>query len=271
MKNPLKYAVFLTLFLTIPALIVGCREDLWSIILDTNQVDFSPVEAVDGSQPTVKVYNDPDDLLLMLHEMEKVRNSRWQSQTGWWQGRKTMIYQLGDLHGINAEWWFHFDGVQSCPDLLQTIYAEDGRLVESNLLVRANKLQTADSAGQLPDEEGRPKLVKLPDQACPDLLNQTLDRVENMLEGPNLDMLESTEAIIREGSLFITVVQTGPIHEMVNVVINLDNGFIMEETEQIYSLDDSGLLGEVTYQYQFDYFDQLPPEIRDQFERALNS
>jgi hypothetical protein len=44
----------------------------------------------------------------------------------------------------------------------------------------------------------------------------------------------------------------------------------VEETDRVYSLDDTGLLGEVTYQYHFDYFDQLPPEIQDRMDRTLN-
>ena len=270
MKKTSRMIVIWICVLILPMLTVGCREDLWSSFRDVNQVDLNPVELVDEPHPVVKVYSDPDDLLLMLREMEKVRDNRWQSQTGWWHGQKTIISRLGDSYGVNTEWWFRFDGVQRCPELMQSIYTEDGQLVESNLLIRANALQSVGDARQLSQEEGQPRLVKLPDQTCPDLLNQTLDRIEKMLGEPNRNTLESTEAIIREGSLFITVIRSGPIREMVNVIIDLDNGFIVEETERIYSLDDSGLLGEVTYQYHFDYFDQLPPEIRDQFVRALN-
>ncbi len=271
MKKTSRMAVFWIFIFLLPTVNVGCREDLWSSFREVNQVDFNPVESSDEAQSTVKVYSDPQDLLLMLHEMEKVRNSRWQSQTGWWHGQKTIVSRLGDLHGVNADWWFHFDGVQPCPELMQTIYGEDGRLVESNLLIRASALQALDSARQSSREEGQPRLVKLPDQACPDLLNQTLDLVENMLTEANLNTLESSEAIIREGSLFVTVMRSGPIREMVTVIIDLDNGFIVEETDRIYSLDDMGLLGEVTYQYHFDYFDQLPPEIRVRFDHTLNS
>ena len=84
-------------------------------------------------------------------------------------------------------------------------------------------MQALDSARQSSSEEGQPRLVKLPDQACPDLLNQTLDLVENMLTEANLNTLESSEAIIREGSLFVTVMRSGPIREMVTVIIDLDN------------------------------------------------
>ena len=271
MKKTSRMIVIWICVLLLPMLTVGCREDLWSSFREVDQVDFSPAESVDEPRPVVKVYSDPNDLLLMLREMEKVRNNRWQSQTGWWHGQKTIISRLGDSHGVNTEWWFRFDGVQSCPELMQSIYTEDGQLVESNLLIRASALSAAGSSRPPTYEEGQLKLVQLPDQTCPDLLNQALDRIENMLGEPNLNTLESTEAIIREGSLFVTVMRSGPIHEMVNVIIDLDNGFIVEETQRIYSLDDSGLLGEVTYQYHFDYFDQLPPEIRDRFERVLNS
>ena len=271
MKRTSRMIVIWICVLLLPILIVGCREDLWSSFREVNQVDFSPVESVDASQPTVKVYSDPEDLLLMLREMEKVRDTRWQSQTGWWHGEKKVISRLGDLHGINTEWWFRFDGVQPCPEMVQTIYAEDGELLESNLLIRASALPAAGSSRPPTYEEDQLKLVQLPDQTCPDLLNSTLDRVENMLSGPNRNTLISSEAVIREGSLFITVNWTGPIHEMVNVIIDLDNGFIVEETNRIYSLNDSGLLGEATYQYHFDYFDQLPPEIRDRLDRVLNS
>jgi len=177
---------------------------------------------------------------------------------------------LGDLHGVETDRWFRFDGTQSCPELMQTIYSEEGQLVESNLLIRASALQAFDDASQSSQEEGQPKLVKLPNQTCPDLLNQTLDRVENMLSTSTRNTLESSKAIIREGSLFITVMRSGPIREMVNVIIDLDNGFIVEETERIYCLDDTGLLGEVTYQYHFAYYDRLPPEIQDRMDRTLN-
>ena len=255
----------------LPILTVGCREDLWSSLREVDQVDFSPAELVDEPRPAVKVDNDPDDLLLMLHEMEKVRNNRWQSQTGWWHGQKKITSRLGDLHGVNTDWWFRFDGVQPCPELMQSIYTEDGQLLESNLLIHASALQTTGDGRQSSLDKCQPRLVKLPEQTCPDLLNQTLDRLENMLGEPNLNTLESTEAIIREGCLFITVMRSGPVREMVNVIIDLANGFIVEETERIYSLDDTGLLSEVTYQYHFDYFDQLPPEIRDCFDCELNS
>ena len=270
MKRTLRTAVIWICLIFLPMLIAGCRENLWSSFQEVNQVDFNPVESVDESQPTVKVYSDPQDLLLMLREMEKVRDTRWQSQTGWWHGQKKEISRLGDLHGINAEWWFRFDGVQPCPEMVQTIYAEDGELLESNLLIRASALPAAGSSRPPTYEEGQLKLVRLPDQTCPDLLNSTLDRVENMLSGSNRNTLGSSEAVIREGSLFITVNWTGPIREMLNVTIDLDNGFIVEETRRIFSLDDSGLLGEITYQYRFDYHDQLPPEIQDQMDRALS-
>jgi hypothetical protein len=252
-------------------LIAGCRENLRFSFREVNQVDFNPVESAEELQPTVKVYSDPADILLMLREMEKVRDTRWQSQTGWWHGQKKLSSRLGDLHGVDAEWWFHFDGGQPCPELLQTVYAEDGELMESNLLIRASALPAAGSSRPPTSEEGQPKLVKLPDQTCPDLLNSTLDRVQNMLSGPNRSALTSSEAIIREGSLFITVNWTGPIHEILIVTIDLDNGFIVEETNRIYSLDDAGLLGETTYQYHYDYFDRLPPEIQDRLDSALGS
>lgn len=270
MKKTLRMAVIWICVILLPLLTVGCREDLWSCFREVNQVDLNPVESSHEAQSTVKVYSDPQDLLLMLREMEKVRNNRWQLQTGWWHGQKTIVSRLGDLHGVNADWWFRFDGVQPCPELMQTIYAEDGQLLESNLLIRASALQTSDDGGQSSLELGQPRLVKLPNQTCPDLLNQTLDRVENMLSTSTRNTLESSEAIIREGSLFITVMRSGPIREMVNVIIDLDNGFIMEETERIYCLDDTGLLGEVTYQYQFAYYDRLPPEIQDRMDRTLN-
>ena len=258
MKKTLRMAVIWISVLILAALAAGCGDNLWSKLREVDQVDFSPVESGEEPQSTVKVYSDPDDLLLILREMEKVRNNRWQSQTGWWHGQKKIISRLGDLHGVNADWWFRFDGGQSCPELMQTIYAEDGQLVESNLLIRASALRTADDSRQSSLEKSQPRLGKLPDQAFPNLLNQTLERIENMLSGSGRTTLESSEAIIREGSLFITVMRVGPIHEMLNVIIDLDSGFIVEETERIYSLDENGLLGEITYQYQYDYSEQLP-------------
>ncbi len=264
-------AAFLVCIFVSPAMIVGCQGNLWSSFQDVNQVNFSPIDSIDESQPTVKVYNEPHDLLVMLHEMEKVRNNRWQAQQGWWHGQKKMISQMGDLHGVNMEWWFRFNGIQPCPELIQIIYGEDGRILENNVLVCESDLSKLETSLPTHNVENPPNLVKIPDQSRPELLELTLDRIENMLSDPNQNSIESTEAIIRAGNLYITVIQAGPIRDMLMVTIDLDTGFILEETNRIYALDDNELLGEIIYQYHFNFYDQLPLEIQNQLDWAFNS
>jgi hypothetical protein len=268
MKNLFPITRVLMIALVIFVIISACQGDN---ILNVDQVDFNPTEIVNETLPAEKVYTQPDDILVMLAEMEKLREERWRTHTGWWHAQRTMVSQTGNLHGVNTEWWFRFEDGQACPELMQTITTEDGQFMESKLLIRESKFDDEKAAGQTSAGKDQLDLVKFPDRSCPNLLNLSLERVEGMLKSAELDLFESAEAVIRGDHLVVTVVQVDPVRDELTVMIDLDNGFIVEEINRMYELDDDEFLGEVISQYQYDFYEQLPLEIHDQIEHALNS
>ena len=268
MRNLFPITRVLMIAFVILMIISACQGES---ILDVDQVDFNPTEIVNETLPAEKVYTRPEDILVMLAEMEKLREDRWRAHTGWWHGQRTMVSQTGNLHGVNTEWWFCFEDGQVCPELMQTILTEDGQLMESKLLIRERKFDDEEAAGQSSAGKDQLDLVQFPDRSCPNLLNLSLERVEGMLKSAELDLFGSAEAVVREDYLIITVAHVDPVCDELTVMIDLDNGFVVEEINRMYTLDDNELLGEIIYQYEYDSYEELPLKIRDQIEPALNS
>jgi hypothetical protein len=217
------------------------------------------------TEPTI--YTDPDDIKIMLTELARVRQDQWLAHPGWWQEQRVIQSQSGNLHGAGGEWWFQFNDPQSCPQTLQIIYQDDGQILESSVLIRESELPTKLVKSETSDEENDILLVKVPDQSCPALFEITLDHVEEMLVASTL---ESAKAVIQNGYLTITLNQKDdPYGQVLIVTIDLKTGFITGEKNQLYIMKNEKPEGEVTYNYLYQYYDQLPLEIQSKFDQAF--
>ncbi|MDK2981198.1 MAG: hypothetical protein PWQ55_1545 [Chloroflexota bacterium] len=268
MKTKIRTAAAVMILLTL--LLSACQGIDWPDITEVNQVNFSPTETLGDSSPSEKEFTDPQEISAILADLAAIRLDHWQSQPqGWWHGQKTISSQEGNLHGVNMEWWFRFEPGGSCPQLLQTILAEDGGVLESNLLVRGSDLATAADAAPSSTAAGQPNLVLLPEDSCPDLLNLALERFGLLLDDTEHRWLESSQAVIRDGNLHLTLEQVGPVREVLMVTLDLETGFLVEETNRIYELEGDEFLGAITYTYEYEHHDELPADVRRQIEPAL--
>ncbi|HAF63027.1 MAG TPA: hypothetical protein DCK95_11985, partial [Anaerolineaceae bacterium] len=159
---------------------------------------------VDNTAAVKQTYTDPDDIRIMLEELKRVRENEWLAQPGWWHGQKVLQHQSGNLHGAEGEWWFQFSDPQTCPQTMQIISQEDGQVLETNLLISESDLPAEAPHVEPAAGEKAIKLVVVPDQSCPPILELTLEHAAQLLNDPKL---ESAEAVIQDDYLTITLDQ----------------------------------------------------------------
>lgn len=229
-----------------------------------NQNDLDETAAVQ------KTYSDPQDITTMLQELERIRTEQWLAQPGWWHAQKVFKDQSGNLHGTGGEeWWFQFSDAQTCPQILQTIFQEDGQVLETNLLISESNLPTEAQNAEPAAEEQAVKLVIVPDQSCPPILDLTLEHAAQLLNDPGL---QSAQAVIQDGYLTITLDQKDDVYgQVLTVTIDLITGFLTDEKYQMYVADNQKPESEIEYGYSYQYYEQLPPEIQSQFDQVLSN
>jgi hypothetical protein len=272
MKTKFSIVSFLLLISLIFVLAAACQAEKNTSEVTTNSVDqVSPGSENNQDEPVIieRTYSDPHEILIMLQEMERIRKDHWQAHQGWWHAQKMIKSQSGNLHGAYGEWWFRFNESQSCPEMLQIIYQEDGQVLEASVIIPESSLADEEIPPEPPAQENKVILVKVPDQSCPDLLDLTLNHVEQVLNHPNKNTFESVEAHVRDGYLYITLTQKDVIQDVLSVTIDLTTGFLAGAENQIYITDENKLEGEVEYRYTYEIVDQLPVEIEDQFKLAF--
>lgn len=264
---------FLLLTIFICVLVTACQGDTGiTDLADDGNLDqaSSPNEDEPGEAAMQEqVVTDPEEVRTMLQELKEIRQNQWAANQGWWHGEKVLAHQTGSLHGAAGEWWFQFRDPQTCPQIMQIVYQEDGQVLETSILISESSLSAEEVAPASPNEENPVILVKVPDQSCPNVLGLTLDHVENILNTENR-ALESVEAVVQEGYLLITLRQKDDvIREVLTVTVDLNTGFLASQKNQIYINDEDKLEGAVEYRYTYETYDQLPDEIESQFNLAL--
>jgi len=234
----------------------------------SEQTDSDNQNDLDETAAVQKTYSDPQDINTMLQELERIRTEQWLAQPGWWHAQKVLKDQSGNLHGVGGEWWFQFSDAQTCPQILQTIFQEDGQVLENNLLISESDLPAEALNVESASGEKAIKLVIVPDQSCPPILDLTLEHAAQLL---NDSRLQSAQAVIQDGYLTITLDQKEDVYRQVlTVTIDLITGFLTNEKYQLYVADNQKPEGETEYSYSYQYYEQLPPEVQSQFDQVLS-
>ena len=237
---------------------------------DRALVNSQSENEVDDTAAVEQTYTDPDDIRIMLEELKRVRENEWLANQGWWHGQKVLQHQSGNLHGAEGEWWFQFSDPQTCPQIMQIIYQEDGQIMETSILISESNLPAKGIASNSFNKESTILFVKVPDQSCPAILDQTLQHAEQMLNNSDEKALEFVEAVIQDGYLTITLDQKDdPYRQILTVTIDLTTGFITGEKNQLYVRDEVEPEGELEYSYIYESFDELPADIQDKFDQVL--
>ena len=271
MKTKNSFVTFAVLMLLGITMLSACQEDN-GVSNSTNSEDRALVNSqseseVDNTAAAEQTYTDPDDIGIMLEELKRVRENVWLANQSWWRGQKVLQHQSGNLYGVESEWWFQFRNLQTCPQIMQIIYQEDGQVLETSLLISESNLPAEEKTLNTSYQKNSILLVKVPDQSCPAILDQTLQHVEQML---NASGLESVEAVIQDGYLTITLDQKDdPYRQVLTVTIDLTTGFITGEKNQLYVRDESEPEGELEYSYTYQSFDELPADIQDKFDQTI--
>lgn len=276
MRTKKTFVTFAVLMLLGITMLSACQEDN-GVSNSTNPEDAALVNSqseskVDNSAAVEQTYSDPDDISIMLDELKRVRENQWLANQGWWHGQKVLQHQSGNLHGIESEWWFQFSDLQTCPQIMQIIYQENGQVLETSLLISESSLPSEEKTLNTSYQENSILLVKVPDQSCPAILDQTFQHVEQMLNttASGERGLEFVEAIIQDGYLTITLDQKDdPYRQVLTVTIDLTTGFITGEKNQLYVRDEGEPEGELEYSYTYESFEELPADIQDKFDQVL--
>jgi hypothetical protein len=221
-----------------------------------------------GESEEPQVYTEPDDIKIMLDELERLRWEQWLAQPGWWHEQKVIQSQSGNLHGTSAEWWFQHSDAATCPMILQIIYQEDGQVLETSVLISESKIPTVSQNVGASGAENGVLLVKIPDQSCPQLLESSLEHIKQMLNDSTT--LKSAQAVIQDGALTITLSQEEePYRQEITVTIDTASGFITYEKVQLYVNNRENPEGEIEYNYLHQHYDELPSEIQNQLDQGL--
>ena len=274
MKTRTNIISSLLLLLLCISMLSACQGENGAVLQDSSssQQQNSPNEQEEKSETATeeKIYTDPQDILVMLQELQHVRKEQWLAQPGWWHAQKVLKDQSGNLHGTGGEeWWFQFSDAQTCPQTLQTIFQEDEQVLETNVLISESDLPAQASHAEPAAGEKAIRLVTVPDQSCPPLLDLTLEHATQLLNDAGL---QSAQALIRDGYLTITVDQKSDVYRQVlTVTIDLITGFLTNEKTQLYVADNQMPEGEIEFSYSYQYYEQLPPEIQSQFDQALGN
>ncbi len=235
----------------------------------TGQVSINDESKSDEPSFKDQIFTDPRDVTIMLQEMARIRKNVWTQNESWWHGQKKIESQSGNLHGAAGEWWFRFKEMQSCPEMMQIIYQEDGQVQEASIMIPESSLKEAKNPSEMPGIPEQIDWVKVPDESCPDLLNLTLNHVEQVLKNSDEGTFESVEANIRDGYLLITLTQKDFIVDELTITIDLETGMLTGEKNQIFIPDQNKLEGEVEYRYDYEKVDHLPMDIENQFNPAI--
>lgn len=214
-----------------------------------------------------KIYTDPDDIRIMIDELERIRHEQWQSGSGWWHEKMAFQNQSGNLYGINREWWFQYGDASPCPIVLQIISQEDGQILETSLLIDENSIADLPESQNISDREQKVMLVKLTDQSCPSLMETSLIQTRQMLDSSTL---RSIQATIQGGLLTIIYSQENdPYYQEITLRLDTITGFLLYEKNRLYTHEQTVLEGEIEYSYSYQHYDELPAETQAQFNEGL--
>lgn len=272
MKKKYGIVSFLLLITLFGGSAAACQGRAKTAGMTANSIgQVSTNDGNESDEPSFKdqTFTDPGDVTIMLQEMARIRRNEWTQNEGWWHGQKKIANQSGNVHGVEGEWWFRFKESRSCPEMMQIIYQEDGQVQEASIMIPESSLQEAKNPSELPGKTEQIDWVKVPDESCPDLLNLTLNHVEQVLKNSDEGTFGSVEANIRDGYLLITLTQKDVIVDVLTITIDLETGMLTGEKNQIFITNQNKLEGEVEYRYDYEKVDHLPMDIESQFNLAI--
>ena len=238
----------------------------------SNKIDQNVTNSENTTESTetiaeVKVYTDPDDIKIMLDEMERIRHEQWQSQLGWWDEQKKIQSQSGNFYGINREWWFQYDDASTCPTVLQIISQEDGKNLETSLLIDEKAIPDKPDSRDISKNKNTITLVKLTDQSCSFPMEIALIQIEQLFDSPKLASIQAT---IQNDILTITYSQEDdPYYQETTLRLDTITGFLLYEKDQLYTHEQTVLEGEIEYTYSYQHYDELPQEIQSMVDQGL--
>ncbi len=258
-----KAPIFILLILLILSACQGSKNKK----VDQNATNSESTTELTETIAEVKVYTDPDDVKIMLDEMGRIRHEQWQTQLGWWDEQKTIQSQSGNFYGINREWWFQYNDAATCPTILQIISQEDGKNLETSLLIDEKAVPEKSKSQDNSNHKNRITLVKLTDQSCSFLMETSLTQIEQLLDSSKLVSIQAT---IQNDILTITCSQEDdPYYQETTLRLDTITGFLLYEKDQLYSHNRTYLEGEIEYTYSYQHYDELPQEIQSIVDQGL--
>jgi hypothetical protein len=225
------------------------------------QAEPTPVETMTDTQQIV-------DLLVKLNAR---RIEQINAREGWQHIVKSQKSQSGNLQGMPMAWWVNDNQGQTCPELMQIAYDQQGNVLETNVLLLKDGPLSKTIQPVAPPEDFPIKVILMDEQSCAGSPQTGYEQILAYLQDPNPNILKSVEAVVEGEQLIVSMTLKFSIDQVTTITFDIASGNVVLEKTQIYRQTDGALEGETEYEFTYEDYDTLPDETAALFAQALGS
>jgi hypothetical protein len=226
------------------------------------------------SEPTpvaIETTTDPQRIVDWLTKLNEKRMEQINAREGWRHIVKTQREQSGNLQGMPMEWWVNDNRGQTCPELMQIAYDQQGNVIETNILLLKDGPLSKTIQPVAPPEDFPIKVILMDEQSCAGNPQTGYKQILAYLRDPNPNVLKSVEAYIEGEQLVISMTLKFSINQVTTTTFDIATGHVVLEKTEIYQQTDGALEGETEYELIYEDYNTLPDEIVFLFAQALGS
>lgn len=237
-------------------------------VVSESQPGKSPV-VTEKITPAVQKIINLDEIAAVLIDLRTSREKSYLAGNGWRHVTRKIVETSGDLRGSEMEWWIHTDQATLCPEVLLTIFDQDGKPAESNLVLSqssrlADEIQPDSGAGS-----DTTNYIEVNEQSCAGSPEIALDDIEQSIQKPDLILKTTFEATLSQEELILTTVNTDAIKHQRIFTMDRATGFLISERDVISNIKDGSSIGTILAVYSYESVTSLPQAIRSEFSRGL--
>jgi hypothetical protein len=221
--------------------------------------------------PPVETTTDPQQIVDLLMELNARRMEQINAREGWRHIVKTQREQSGNLQGMPMAWWVNYNRGQTCPELMQIAYDQQGNALETNILLLKDGPLSKTIQPVAPAKDFSGNVILLDEQSCTGSPQTGYEQILAYLQDPNPNVLKSVEAAVDEEQLIVSMTLKFSIDQVTTTTFDIASGNVVLEKTQIYRQTDGASEGETEYEFIYEDYDTLPDEMALLFSQALGS
>jgi hypothetical protein len=226
------------------------------------------------SEPTpvaIVTMTDPQQIVDLLTKLNEKRMEQINAREGWRHIVKTQRERSGNLRGMPMEWWVNDNRGQTCSELMQIVYDQQGNVLETDILLLKDGPLSKTIQPVAPPEDFHIKVILMDEQSCAGSPQTGYEQILAYLRDPNPNVLKSVEAVVEGEQLVVSMTLKFSINQVTTTTFDIATGHVVLEKTQIYRQTDGALEGETEYELIYEDYDALPDETASLFAQALGS